>query len=339
MKVKKAARPWSGLFLGVILGLALAVILQQQGVWPLDQLLLFGMAGLFGLIGILLSGFGRERVGAFSSILTLLLAVGLLAYGAAGLLDAGETGQLNGGCQVQAQSDVDSTTVTDTSRGDPFDIDPDGGLAWQATSPVAFKDHTWQINVEIGGFTIPIDEGGDPNEGESQGNSGAEPDLTAYVQTVTNATGEEIRGTFIVSGDITAGGTGCDGFGFVRGFITSGAGGCDGFGFVRLTSDGFLESSIAKIAAVIAVIALLMLLLLAFNRYRDAEPAPDTSSGEAGDAAGAAGTAGTAGVGDESDNGNSDSETSDDEGELSAGQPEPEDNRGAEDLPERDDLA
>jgi hypothetical protein len=177
--------------------------------------------------------------------------------------------------------------------------------------------------VEIGGFTIPIDEGGDPNEGESQGNSGAEPDLTAYVHTVTNVTGDEIRGTFIVSG-----------------FITSGAGGCDGFGFVRLTSDGFLESSIAKIAAVIAVIALLMLLLLAFNRYRDAEVAPDASSGEAGDdgsaAAGAAGAnaaTGAAGAGDEADNG--DAESADDSG----GQPEPEDNRGAEDLPERDDLA
>lgn len=326
MKVKKAARPWSGLFLGVILGLALAVILQQQGVWPLDQLLLFGMAGLFGLIGILLSGLGRERVGGFSSILTLLLAVGLLAYGAAGLLDAGENGQLNGGCSVQAQSDVDSTTVTDTSRGDPFDIDPNGGLAWQATSPVAFMDHTWEINVEIGGFTVPIDEGGDPNEGESQGNSGAEPDLTAYVQSVTNATGEEIRGTFIVSG-----------------FISSGAGGCDGFGFVRLTSDSFLESSIAKIAAVIAAIALLLLLLLAFNRYRDAEVAPDTSSGEAGDAAataaGAAGAAGTAGDGEESDAVDSDAEGADDQDDDSAGQQEPEDNRGAEDLPERDDLA
>ncbi len=329
MKVKKAARPWSGLFLGVILGLALAVILQQQGVWPLDQLLLFGMAGLFGLIGILLSGLGRERVGAFSSILTLLLAVGLLAYGAAGLLDAGESGQLNGGCQVQATSNVDSTTVTDTSRGDPFDIDPEGGLTWQATSPVAFKDHTWQINVEIGGFTIAIDEGGDPDEGESQNNSGAEPDLTAYVQTVTNATGDEIRGTFIVSG-----------------FITSGAGGCDGFGFVRLTSDGFLESSIAKIAAVIAVIALLMLLLLAFNRYRVAEAAPDASSGDTGDAAGsAAGAAGAdaatgaAGAGEKADNGDADAEGADDQDDDSAGQPEPEDNRGAEDLPERDDLA
>ncbi|MCH8984459.1 MAG: hypothetical protein IH943_10250 [Acidobacteria bacterium] len=326
MKVKKAARPWSGLFLGVILGLALAVILQQQGVWPLDKLLLFGMAGLFGLIGILLSGAGRERVGAFSSILTLLLAVGLLAYGATGLLDTGETGQLNGGCQVQAQSDVDSTTVTDTSRGDPFDIDPNGGLSWQARSPVAFMDHTWRIYVEIGGFKILIDEGGDPNEGESQVSTGAEPDLTAYVQTVTNATGQEIRGTFIVSGDITAGGAGCD-----------------GFGFVRLTSDSFLESSIAKIAAVIAAIALLLLLLLAFNRYRDAEPAPDTSSGEARDdggaATGAAGAAGTAGVGDESDNGDSDGETADGEGDDSAGQPEAEDNRGAEDLPERDDLA
>ena len=305
----KDARPWTGFFVGLLLGIAIAVILQQAGLWPLDQLLLFGLSGIFGLIGILLGRLGRESVGAFSSYGPLLLAAALIAYGALGLADVNETGQLNGGCRVEAQSDADSTMVTDTSRGDPFDIDPHGGLSWQAASPVAFMDHTWQINVEIGGFTIPIDDGGDPNEGGSQGNVGAEPDLTAYIQTVTNATGEEIRGTFIVSG-----------------FITSGAGGCDGFGFVRLTSDTFLEGLIAKIAAVLALLALLTLLSLLLRRggskaesvtdqaVQETERATDNAEEEAT----AEGLTAT---------------TGDDKDGSSGYEP------GAEDLPNRDDLA
>ena len=49
-RVVKSARPWSGLVLGALFGLALAVVLQQTGIWPLDRLLLFGSAGLFGLV-------------------------------------------------------------------------------------------------------------------------------------------------------------------------------------------------------------------------------------------------------------------------------------------------
>lgn len=288
-RVKKAARPWSGFFLGLILGLAVALVLQQAGVWPLDQLLLFGSLGVFSLVGILMSGAGRARVGAFSSVLTLLLAVALLAYGAVGLLDVGEKGQLNGGCEVYAESSIDTTTVTDTSRGEPFDIDPDGGISWVATSPGPIQNHTWHIYVEIGGFNIPLRDGSDPNDEASQINEGSEPDLSAYIQTVTNVTGEAIRGTFIVGGDI-------DGEG----------GACDGFGFVRLTSDNFFESMVSKIATVMGAIALIWLLTLAFRRYRTAELAPQTATpdagmagGPSGEAAAAGAVAGTPAVGDE----------------------------------------
>src|SRR3990172_2295043 len=64
-RVQTRARPWSGLLLGLLLGLAVAVILQQAGVWPLDRLLVFGSTGLLGLIGILLAGWGRARGSAF----------------------------------------------------------------------------------------------------------------------------------------------------------------------------------------------------------------------------------------------------------------------------------
>ena len=45
-RVRREARPWSGFFLGLLLRLAVAVVLQQAGFWPLDRLLLFGSAGL-----------------------------------------------------------------------------------------------------------------------------------------------------------------------------------------------------------------------------------------------------------------------------------------------------
>lgn len=83
-RVRKGARPWTGFFLGLILGLAVALILQQAGIWPLDRLLLFGSAGLFALLGILLGGMGRERVGSFTTIVPLVLAVALIGYRATG---------------------------------------------------------------------------------------------------------------------------------------------------------------------------------------------------------------------------------------------------------------
>ena len=45
-------KPLSGALWGIVLGLAVAVILQQQGIWPLDKLTVFLLPGAIGLIGI-----------------------------------------------------------------------------------------------------------------------------------------------------------------------------------------------------------------------------------------------------------------------------------------------
>jgi hypothetical protein len=307
----REARPWTGFFVGLILGIAIALIVQQAGVWPLDQLLLFGSGGIFAIVGILLARFGREAAGTTSFYLPLVLAVALFAYGALGLADINETGQLNGGCTVDAVSDLDATSVTDSSRRNPFDIDPDGGLSWLATSPGAIMDHTWKIYADVGGFRVPLADGGDPNEGGSPVNGDDIDDLTAYVEEVTNVSGEIVRGVFIVGGDIAGAGPACD-----------------GFGFVRLTSDNPFESLVAQIALALAILAILILLTLVLRRggglpeveasvaeaVRDAERTAD----ETGASGGAGGL--TAG-------------TRDDEGDTSGQE------RGAEDLPDRDDLA
>lgn len=271
--VRKGARPWSGFFLGLILGLALAVVLQQAGVWPLDRLLLFGLPGLMALIGMLLSALGRDRVGALASILPLILAVALIAFGATGFAGINEHGELNGGCTVEAASDLDTTVVTDTSRQNPFEVDPDGGLSWMATSPGPIMNHFWSIYVDVGGFNIEVagNDKAEPNTDGDMDNVGDVPDVSGYVADISNYAGVELRGVLEVGGGI-------DGEG----------GACDGFGFVRLVADP-LSTLISQIAAGIGLIALIALLVLAFNRTRAAEPVQDGLTAAAGAGAMAAG--------------------------------------------------
>ena len=253
VRVQNTARPWSGLLLGLLLGLAIAVILQQAGVWPLDRLLVFGATGIFGLIGILLTGWGRERVSGVSSMLPLLIAVGMIAWGATGFTQLNETGQLNGGCTVEAQSDVDSTIVTDTTRQNPFEVDPLGGLSWFATSAGPITDHTWEIWVDVGGFAVVVADGGDPNTAGDLENDGDVPDVSAYVEEVTAVSGQQIRGVFEVGGDIEGDG-----------------GACDGFAFVLLTADP-LSTLASQIAAALALLALIALVTTAMRRTHVAE--------------------------------------------------------------------
>ena len=259
VRVKKQARPWSGFLLGLLLGLAVAVLLQQAGVWPLDRLLLFGSAGVFALIGILMSGAGRERVGAFASIVPLVLAVALIGWGATGIAEINESGQINGGCTVQAESSVDTTTVTDTTRQDPFQVDPEGSLSWTATSPAPITDHLWEIYVDVGGFPVVIasNDEPEPNTDEDTENTGEVADLSAYIADVSDFTGLELDGVFEVGGSIEGEG-----------------GACDGFGFVELTADP-LTTLISQIAAAIGLLALIALLVIAFNRTREAEVIPE----------------------------------------------------------------
>ncbi|MCH8971338.1 MAG: hypothetical protein IH918_04540, partial [Acidobacteria bacterium] len=245
-------------------GLGVASILQQQGVWPLDKITVFLLPGAIGLIGILITSVGRAgstRALTVSLIITIPLAV----YGATGFTTLNEVGQLNGGCEVQAQTSVpDTTFVTDTSKQDPFSIDPNGSLTWGATSPVAFMDYDWDLWVEIGGFQVPLDSGHEGNEGGSQVNGGNVPNVTQYA----DARGidiSQLRGVYKVGGQA--------------------ADTCAGFGFVELIADP-LETTIAKIALAVAILALIMLLIAALRKRggttadAGAEPAAGAMPGD-----------------------------------------------------------
>jgi hypothetical protein len=259
VRIQKSARPWSGFLLGAVLGISVALIVQQAGIWPLDRLALFGAAGLFSLIGIFMASAGRDRVGAFNTIVPLVLAVALLGWGATGIAQINETGEINGGCTVEATSSVDSTMVTDTSRQDPFQVDPDGSLAWVAASPAPITNHLWEIYLDLGGFPVLIasNDEAEPNFDQDTENTGDVPDISAYVADVSDASGLELDGIFEVGGDIEGDG-----------------GACDGFGFVELTAEPF-STLISQIAAAVGVLALIGLLAMAFNRTREVEVVTD----------------------------------------------------------------
>ena len=288
-------KPLAGAIYGIILGLAVAVILQQQGVWPLDKITVFLLPGVVGLIGILITSVGRAgSTGALT--VSLIVTVAAVGYGATGLADVNEVGQLNGGCQVIAMTSVpDSTTVTDSSRSDPFQIDPDGGLVWAATSPVAFMDYDWKIWVELGGIQVTLDSGHEGNEGGSQENAGDVPNVREYAE-ARNIPISEMLGVYKVGGDAAS------------------PGGCNGFGFVKLIADP-LETTASKVAVAIAILALIALLITALRgRGGGGVGAADTGAtetagddGAGGDAGGATGAAGAI-LGDSDENGDVDSD-------------------------------
>lgn len=235
-------RPLSGALIGLVLGLAIAVILQQLGIWPLDRVTVFLLPALVGLLGILLASIGR--VGSTGTlIVALVVTIPLAIWGALGLTELTEKGQLNGGCTVNASSDIDSTTVTDTTRGDPFRIDPQGGLNWVATSPSVFDDYEWVVWTEVGGVKYTLaSEDDQNNDSGSQDNRGEASNVTEY----GNSRGvpmDQISGVIIVGGEA--------------------ADTCDGFGFVSLETDPF-STLISQIALAVAILALIILLLIIF---------------------------------------------------------------------------
>lgn len=133
------------------------------------------------------------------------VVIGLVAV--MGLAGAANAQSLDGGCSVNATSDLDATTMTDATRDNPFDVDPEGSISWVATSPGPIMDHTWVINVDIGGFGVPVARGGDPNTAGTQTSEGERsiPDLVedAEASGVPNAQLlGSLRGIYRVFGSI-----------------------------------------------------------------------------------------------------------------------------------------
>jgi hypothetical protein len=127
---------------------------------------------------------------------------------------------LEGGCTVSATSDLDSTNMTDATRSNPFDVDAEGTISWNATSTAAITDHTWVINIDIGGFAVPVAKGGDPNTAGtlSSVDSKSIPELVQRAKD-QGTTGADLllglRGIYRVFGNIT-GSSSCSGDAYVN---------------------------------------------------------------------------------------------------------------------------
>ncbi|REK38431.1 MAG: hypothetical protein DWQ20_03780, partial [Actinobacteria bacterium] len=85
------------MFLGLIFGVALAVILQQAGVWPLDKLTVFLLPGIIALIFVLIQRIGRAA-STTALVIALVLLIAPIAYGLTGLGELNESGEITGGC-------------------------------------------------------------------------------------------------------------------------------------------------------------------------------------------------------------------------------------------------
>lgn len=210
--------------LGALAGLCLALMLQQAGTVPLDRLAAFGLpavvAGASLVMVIVRTRFARTITEWIAIVIVLILVVaaatGVPALAASDTL-GGSSGFLDGGCTVSAASDVDSISDPgDTSRSDPFVVDPDGNISWDATSPAPFTDHTWEIWVDVGGSRVPVASGGDDNSGLSQTNNGDEP-VRPRVDEISSRIGGDPAGIYLVGGRITSPGVGeCVGQGWVE---------------------------------------------------------------------------------------------------------------------------
>lgn len=254
-------RPLTGALLGLVIGVCLAIVLQQQGIWPLDRLTVFLLPASTGLLGLLALSFGLEGTSTVPLIIALIVLLPMVVWGALGLGDVNEGGEVNGGCLVMAVSDLDSTTVSDTSKQDPFEIDPDGGLTWLAdSSPNVFMNYLWEIWVDIGGVQVTLDTDTEPNDAASPANGDEVDDIRGYASG-RGVDVDRLTGVYKVGG-----------------FAAT----CDGFGFVKIIADGF--GVIPLTAAIIAILMLVILIALMFTG-RSALVAPATVAGTAAMAA------------------------------------------------------
>lgn len=159
---------------------------------------------------------------------------------------------LEGGCTVTATSDVDQTTVVDATQSDPFDIDPEGSVSWDAKSPGPITNHQWSIAVRLGLLPVTVASGGDPNGDEKTESSGSRSipgiieELKARGTPGANLL-EGISGKFLVSGEISGDGGACSGSAYVR-ILGDPLSSPIGQGAAALTGVGALLTLIAAVA-------------------------------------------------------------------------------------------
>lgn len=86
-------RPLAGALLGILVGVAIAVLLQQHGIWPLDKLAVFLLPAITGLLGMLSTRVGRiGDTWSANTVIALVLTLGMAVWGLIGVTEIGATG-------------------------------------------------------------------------------------------------------------------------------------------------------------------------------------------------------------------------------------------------------
>lgn len=129
--------------------------------------------------------------------------VALLVVGA----PAAESATLDGGCVGSATSfDEDGAELSRVAvpgeggtKGDPFIVDPDGTVTYEGSTPQAFHDHSWHVDL----MGVTVKSGGSAN-GNDESETSGEVQVDDYLPV-------SAVGLFKVSGGITADEGACDG--------------------------------------------------------------------------------------------------------------------------------
>ena len=160
-----------------------------------------------------------KRVLTTLAIASMLTLVALPA--AAGTLDGSCDASAVSGDSFRADgSALDSKTVATATEADPFKVDLDGSVAWDAASEVPLVDHTWAIGLVIGGTKAQFFSGGDPNTAQTQTSTGR-VSIADRLDEIQNTLMEwvigELNGKLEAWGRIEAAdGTFCDGTAWVE---------------------------------------------------------------------------------------------------------------------------
>jgi hypothetical protein len=119
---------------------------------------------------------------------------------------------LTGGCSgTGISSDSDGSELDQASapgagatKSDPFLVDPDGTVAWEGTTGVAFHDHSWNVKV----WGAKVKSGGSAN-GDDLVEDGGVEEVSDYLPF-------DAVGLYKVTGSISAAEGTCKGSGWIK---------------------------------------------------------------------------------------------------------------------------
>lgn len=168
-------KPWVGATLGLLLALTGVALLSVLGVYPAERVLVWGASA----VGVLLGGLlltQRPSLARRRMLVVTVVAGVAASVAVTGASAATQGGAITDGCTLTATSNLEREPVSpsDTTALDPFEVAPDGWIAWEAGSQTVLTDAATSIGLRVGGFDITLWEGAYENTEQVTELSGTE---------------------------------------------------------------------------------------------------------------------------------------------------------------------